>query len=123
LEVRITGRHAHLGAKVKEYAIQKLAPLSRFDGGTRSLEVVFDEDHLGRKVEVIAHMQRGKPLVATVQHKDALAAIDLAHDKLEKLLTRKKEKNRTLHRHPHGSAAPLTADPARVKGAKSSEEE
>ena len=105
MEVRITGRHAHLGTKVKEYTIQKLAPLSKFDSGTRSLEVVFDEDHLGKKVEVIAHMQRGKPLIATVQHKDALAAIDLAHDKMEKLLTRAKEKNRTLHRHPHGAAA------------------
>lgn len=115
MEVRITARHGELGKKVRSYAGEKLEPLSRYYDRTRHLEVVFDEAGLVWKVEVIAHLQRGKPLIATVKHKDALAAVDLAHDKLERLLTREKEKHRSRrHRDPSDSAAPGT--PAGKKG-------
>jgi ribosomal subunit interface protein len=110
VEVRITGRHGELGDKVRSYANEKLEPLSRYYDRTRHLEVVFDETQLGWKIEVIAHLQRGKPLIATVEHKDALAAVDLAHDKLERLLTREKERHRSRrHRDPPDSAAPADA--------------
>lgn len=107
MEVRITGRHSQLGDKVRSYTSEKLEPLSRYYDRTRLLEVVFDETGLGWKIEVIAHLQRGKPLIATVKHKDPLAAVDLAHDKLERLLTRQKEKHRSRRlRDPSDTAAP-----------------
>jgi ribosomal subunit interface protein len=114
VEVRITGRHSQIGPKVRTYANDKLLPLSRYYDRTRQLEVVFDETNLGWQIEVIAHLQRGKPLVATTKHKDPMAAVDLAHDKLERLLTREKEKQRARrHRDgrsaPAGSAAPPAA--------------
>jgi hypothetical protein len=59
VEVRITARHAHLGEKVKAYALEKLGPLSRYYDRTKELEVVFDESNLGWKIEVIAHIARG----------------------------------------------------------------
>jgi ribosomal subunit interface protein len=118
VEVRITGRHAQLGSKVRTYANDKLLPLSRYYDRTRQLEVVFDETNLGWKVEVIAHLQRGKPLIATTKHKDPMAAVDLAHDKLERLLTREKEKLRS-RRNRDGRKVP--AAPAPSPG--SSEEE
>ena len=94
MEVRITGRHADVGDDVKAYALEKLEPLSRYYDRTRYVEVVFDDDTIRKKLEVIAHLTRGKPLVATILHEDARAAVDLAHDKLERLLTREKEKHR-----------------------------
>lgn len=115
MEVRITARHGELSKKVRSYAGEKLEPLSRYYDRTRHLEVVFDESGIGWKIEVIAHLQRGKPLVATVKHKDALAAVDLAHDKLERILTREKEKHRSRRlRDPSNSAAP--GAPASAKG-------
>ena len=111
MEVRITGRHAHLGEKIKAYTHEKLEPLSRYYDRTRELEVVFDENNLGWRVEVIAHIQRGQPLIATVQHKEALAAIDLAHDKMERLLTRQKEKARSKRNRVDGTAPPAPSEP------------
>ena len=111
VEVRITGRHSQLGPKVRTYASDKLLPLSRYYDRTRHLEVVFDETNLGWKVEVIAHLQRGTPLVATTKHKDPMAAVDLAHDKLERLLTREKEKHRT-RRARNGRASPVPSSPS-----------
>ncbi len=126
MEVRITGRHAHVAEKIKAYALEKLGPLSRYYDRTRHLEVVFDEDHLGWKIEAIAHLQRGAPLVATIRHKEATAAVDLAHDKLERLLT--KEKDRRRARRRDGRGAPSASPPAAPSddaggGARSSEEE
>lgn len=105
MEVRITGRHhAKLGEKVKRYAVEKLSPLSRYYDRTRRLEVVFDEGQLGWKIEAIAHLARGAPLVATVEHAEPMAAVDLAHDKLERLLSREKERRRARRRSGRGEA-------------------
>jgi ribosomal subunit interface protein len=95
VELRITDRHGKLSEKVRTYVHEKLEPLSRYWDRTRYLEVVLDKGRIGWKVEVIAHVQRGAPLVASIEHQEPLAAIDLAHDKLERLLTRVKEKVRT----------------------------
>jgi len=104
VEVRITARHAHLSEKVKAYALEKLGPLSRYYDRTKELEVVFDETNLGWKIEVIAHIARSEPLVATIQHKEVTAAIDLAHDKLERLLSREKDRRRSHRREGRGQA-------------------
>jgi ribosomal subunit interface protein len=111
VEVRITGRHSQLPEKLKSYVHEKLEPLSRYYDRTRQLEVVFDEAPLGWKVEVIAHIERAKPVVAAVSHKDSHAAVDLAHDKLERLLTREKEKHRQ-RRHKPGRAAGNSSPPS-----------
>jgi ribosomal subunit interface protein len=109
VEVRITGRHSHLGEKVKNYTLEKLGPLSRYYARTRYLEVVFDEDTRGHAVEVKAHLQRGQPLVATVRNKDPFAAVDLAHDKIERMLTREKEKKDERRREAAQSNGPKAA--------------
>lgn len=110
MEVRITGRHAHLGEKVKAYTVEKLGPLSRYYDRTRHLEVVFDEQNLGWKVEVLAHISRSDPLIATVNHKDPMAAIDLAHDKLERLLSREKDRRRSHRREGRAMPPPSSPD-------------
>jgi ribosomal subunit interface protein len=81
----------------------------------RELEVVFDENNLGWRVELIAHIQRKKSVVATVQHKEVLAAIDLAHDKMERLLTRQKEKVRSRRNRVDAAAVP-SAGPSGAQG-------
>jgi len=112
VEVRITGRHAHIAENVKTYVHDKLVPLSKYYDRTRQLEVVFEQAPLGWSVEVIAHIERAEQIVAKVQHKDALAAIDLAHDKLERLLTREKEKHRSRrHRDGHAAAPAAPGSP------------
>ena len=111
MEVRITGRHGDTPDEVREYAHEKLSPIGRFNRHTRSLEIVLDEDHLSKTVEVIAHLERGAPVVVHSKHEDARAAIDLAHDKLEKVLRRHKERiegRRRERGEPGASAAEST---------------
>ncbi len=125
MEVRITGRHGDLTDQLKAYVEEKLEPLSRYYQRTRFLEVILDGDHLGKSVEVKAHLQRGAPLVVSVRHKDLFAAVDLAHDKLERLLTRRKEKvaERRKGRGEQGAASEAGAGAARTDGEGRGEEE
>ena len=119
MEVQITGRHEELTDSVKEYAQEKLGALSRFHKGLRALEVVFTEDSLEKSVELIAHLSRGAPIVVTAKHEEPLAAVDLAHDKLERVLKKEKEKRRDLARHkgpPPGARA--GEPPARGPGSR-----
>ncbi len=126
MEVRITARHVDAPDDVKDYANEKLAPLGRFNSSARSVEVVFGEDGLVKTVEVIAHLTRGAPVVVHARHDDARAAVDLAHDKLERVLRRAKER-REARRHSRGGApAAVGSEDATgdvFEGEASSEEE
>ena len=105
MEVRITGRRGNLTEDVKDYAHEKIAPLGRFNRHARSVELIFDEDHLSQTVEAIAHLDRGAPVVVHSKHEDARAASDLTHDKLERVLRRLKER-REARRHKRVDAVP-----------------
>lgn len=109
MEVRISGRHGASDEEIKQYVEQKLESMERYNHDAHSLEVVLDEDHLSRSVEVIAHMKRGAPVVVSAKHADARAAVDLAHDKLEKVLRRLKE--RQLDRRHQGIKPGAVAAP------------
>ena len=111
MEVRITGRHGEISDDLKDYAHEKLGPIGKFNRHARSLEVVLDEDHLARTVEVIAHLERGAPVIVHAQHEDAHAAIDLAHDKLEKVLRRHKERIEGRRRGRLEPGAPVAPVP------------
>ena len=106
MELRITGRHGSMAEDVKEYVEEKLAPVGRFNRHARALDVVLDDDHLSKTVEVIAHVDHGAPVIVHAKHEDARAAVDLAHDKLEKALRRLKERLEDRRRGRGEHAAP-----------------
>ncbi len=113
MEVRITARHGEYSSEVKDYVSDKLEPLARFNRQARSVEVILDESGVARLVEVIAHMGRGAPLVVTAEHEDVMAAVDIAHDKLERMLRRLKERESDRRRgrtHAANVPAPTPLD-------------
>lgn len=112
MELRITGRHGSMADDTREYVEAKLSSMERFNRHARSLEVIFDEDHLAKTIEVIAHIDHGAPVVVHARHEDAHAAVDLAHDKLEKALRRLKERteDRRRGKGDPGVAAHLPID-------------
>jgi ribosomal subunit interface protein len=105
VDVRITVRHEDFDDEVKEYAERKLEGLSRYYKGTRSLEVILDGDHLAKSVELKAHLAKGAPVMVSAKHEDAMAAIDIANGKLERVLHRVKEKLED-RRHGKGHRPP-----------------
>ncbi len=111
MDVKISGRHGEYSDDVKDYIVAKMEPLSRFNRHAQSIEVLLDEDQQGHTVEVIAHLDRGERQVVSARHPETMAAVDLAHDKIERLLRRLKEKAEDRRHPPRATGLPLAGAP------------
>lgn len=114
MQITITGRHADLSPRLKEYASEKADKLSRFYDRVQSVEVVFDQDGIRHRCEIIARADHATTFVAREEHAEALASLDAAVKDLERQLTRHKEKFRN-RKHLTGRGdkqSPAGATPA-----------
>jgi putative sigma-54 modulation protein len=103
MRVSVTGRHMGVSEPLKAYCQEKAERLVRFLDRIQSVEVVVDGKAGVHTVEMIVHSSGAQPFVATHQHEDAYAAVDLLVDKLEEQLRRYKERHRNRKHPPHGA--------------------
>ena len=98
MKVSVTARHAEVSNSVREYAELKAGKLLRYFDRLQFVEVILDREHQTWKAEMIA--TGGGKLAVVAQHtsEEIHAAIDVVVDKLERQLTREKEKR---HNHKH----------------------
>ncbi len=106
MKVTVTVRHARFPRDVREYARQKAENLEHYFDHLRKLEVILDRDgDSGFTAEMIASAVRGHVLVCHAVQPTASAAVDVAHEKMERQLTKFKEKLvGTHHRAREGGA-------------------
>lgn len=88
----ISGRHLSVTEAMKEYAQKKAGKLERFFDRINKIQITLDVEGERQTAEMIVSATRGSTLIAEVASSDMYAAIDLAVDKLERQLTRHKEK-------------------------------
>lgn len=93
MQVVVTGRHVNVTEEVKAYAAQKAEKLPRFYDRVQSIEVVLDAEGDDFAVDMIVTAGRNN-FIAHETGADMFALIDLIVDKLERQLTRHKEKFR-----------------------------
>lgn len=99
MEVKISGRHMSVSESLRQYCEEKSLKLTRFYDRIQSIEVVLDGKNGIHTAEMIVHTEHTDPFVASEQNTDAYAAIDLLVDKIERQLTRHKERVRN-RKHP-----------------------
>jgi putative sigma-54 modulation protein len=101
VQVEVRGHHFDPSAEMLDYATKRVEKLGRYFEGLRRLELVLKHDgRAGFQAELVAHLVRGKRLVAEGSAVEAMAmAIDEAVAKMERQLVRFKERLRD-HR-PH----------------------
>lgn len=92
MNVSVTGRHMSVTDAMKDYAVEKANRLERYYDQIQHIEVIIDNAGDRRQVEMIIRARVGGKFVGTVEHEDAYAAIDLLLDKMERQLTKQKEK-------------------------------
>ena len=98
MRVTVTSRHNHLPASLKDTAREKAQHLEHYFDHLTKLEVVFDKDGgKGYGCEMIAHAVRGHVIVCHASKETALTALDVVVNKMERQLTRFKE--RLIGRH------------------------
>ena len=98
MQITVTGRHVEITDDVRAYAEDKTSRLSKYYNRIHEIDVVLDHESDQFKVEVIVRAGHKHTFVATETGPDTFALIDLIVDKLERQLTKHKEKNRN-HKH------------------------
>ena len=109
MQVKISARHMGVSEAVKTYCEEKASKLTRFYDRIQSIEVILDGKDGVHTAEIIVHTERSDPFVATEQQPDIYAAVDLLIDKIERQLTRHKERVRNRKHPPRGGAHPPRA--------------
>ncbi len=117
MQTKIMGRHMEVTEALRNYAEKKLARLDKFSR-ISDIEVIFDNEGVVHKVEIIVKAGSRQRFVVSHTEEDAYACLDAAIDKMDRQLIKDKEKSRN-HKGRTG-AAEATAE---VIEAHSSEEE
>ena len=98
MNIQVTGRHVEVTSEVRDYVHAKVAKLPRFYDRIHEIEVVLDHQSEQFRAEMIVRAGRKHTFVASETGPDTFALIDQVTEKLERQLTRHKEKNR-IHKH------------------------
>jgi len=99
LQILVSGRHLEIEDSLKEYARDKVQKLTKFYDRIQSIEVVYDHEAGKPSVEVIVNTEPKNTFVGHEMGEDMFAVTDTVVDKLERQLTRHKEKHRN-RKHP-----------------------
>jgi len=102
MQIQITGRHQDITPAIREYAEEKTAKLPRYFDRISQIEVIAEKrDHRIFEVEMIAHVDKHKHIVADSEGDDLYACIDETIEKMERQLTDHKEKLRNRKHTAH----------------------
>lgn len=108
MQILVTGRHVEITDDVREYVETKVGKLPRFYDRIHEIEVILDHESEHFKVEMIVRAGNKHTFFASESGPDTFVLIDVITDKLERQLTKHKEKNRD-HRH-NGKNLPTESD-------------
>ncbi|NIA06020.1 MAG: ribosome-associated translation inhibitor RaiA [Actinobacteria bacterium] len=106
MQISVSGRHLHLSPHVQDYARTKAAKLSQFFNKIQTVDVVISKQGLDYAVEIIVKPDHRESFIGRGSGSDVQACIDLSLDKLERQITRYKEKIRN-RKHKTGLAEGL----------------
>ncbi len=94
MQVNISGKHMELTPPIEEYAARKVEKLPRYFDRIQQIDVVIDRAKNGYVVEIITDVEHHEPFVASSNHEDLYACIDLGIDRSVRQLKDHKSKLR-----------------------------
>ncbi|GJM24339.1 MAG: ribosomal subunit interface protein [Phycisphaerae bacterium] len=106
VDISVKARHVEVSNNVRSYAEEKASKLPRFFDRVQTIDVVIDKERDHLSVEMIVHAAGAQTFVAKEVGPDAHACIDLLVDKMERQLTKHKEK---LKNHKHSGRGAETS--------------
>jgi putative sigma-54 modulation protein len=99
VQIRVTGRHVEVTDEVRSYVKDKAAKLPRYYDRIHGIEVILGHESEQFSAEMIVQADKKQTFIARDVGPDTFALIDSLIEKLERQLTKHKEKNR---RHKFG---------------------
>ncbi len=105
MDIRIVGKHMEMTDAIKTRIEDKVSGLPKFYNSVLDVEVIVEgsKDGLSKSVEIIARSRHSHVFVAKQTGEDMYTCVDDAIKKLERQLTKQKEKERD-NKHTEGQA-------------------
>ena len=94
MHTKITGRHMEVTEAMRSYVEKKIGKLQRFYNRISEIEVIIEEEGMHHKLEIIVKADKHQRFVVQHSAEDGYACIDSAVDKIERQITKHKEKSR-----------------------------
>lgn len=91
MQLMLTGQHLEITEPLRDYVNEKLGRVDRHFDNVTNLHVVLSVEKTRHKAEATLHAA-GATLFADAEHDDMYAAIDALADKIERQVTKHKEK-------------------------------
>lgn len=92
MNVNVHGRHIEITDAIQEYAKKKATKIEKFFERIGDVQMILDVEGDSHVAEMIVKVLKGPTLIGVVSKGDMYASIDLVVDKLERQLTKYKEK-------------------------------
>ena len=92
MRVTMTKRHCEISDELKTRTTAVVDKLAKIASRPHSAEVIFNEEHGAKVVEIVLSLPRGQTKVAKVEARDFRTALDRAADKVRNQL--QKDSNR-----------------------------
>ena len=94
MQINISSKHMDLTPAIEEYAQKKVERLTRYFDRIQQVDVVIDRLKNGYQVEIITDVEKHEPFIATSDHDNLYACIDLGVDRSVRQLTDHKSRLR-----------------------------
>ncbi|MBI4501295.1 MAG: ribosome-associated translation inhibitor RaiA [Gemmatimonadetes bacterium] len=88
MKTRITARHCEIAPDLRERANALMERVSKLSHRPQRGQVIFDDDHQRKVVELILHLPRAQTRVASAEAADFQTALDRAAEKLKRQLVK-----------------------------------
>jgi putative sigma-54 modulation protein len=100
VQIKIAARHGHLAEANQQFIREKAEKLLHFFDRLTSIEVTVDLKNEIKLVEILVSAEHRHDFVASESHADVLTAVEMVVAKLERQLSRYKEKIQDRRRRP-----------------------
>ncbi len=96
--LRVSGKNFNIGAAMREHVSSRIeAATQRYFGGGLNGHVIIDHEGSGYRADCTLHLSSGVSLHAEGRGEEAYASFDQAADRLERRLSRHKQRVRQNH--------------------------
>lgn len=99
MNIQISSKQMDLTPAIENYIEKKVVKFPRFYDRIQSVEIVIDKEKTDYTIEIITNVERHDPMVATANHEDLYACIDLGVDRSIRQLKDHKSKIRDNKHH------------------------
>ena len=94
MQINVSSKHMELTPAIEDYAIKKVEKFLKYFDQIQQVGVVIDKSKNCYLVEIITDVEHHEPLIATADHEDLYACIDLADDRATRQIRDHKSKLR-----------------------------